>query len=179
MTVYISEMLFLLLLTSGATRFFLSFVFSVLWGLTFYFLIKYFKNIGSPISKDYLSLNKFLYYIAFWMLSSSLFSLIIFVSLLPIHALMIILIAAFLWSKEIINLSEDTSKYYVWFVTFLLTQVLFLIYFLPVSFYVNGTIATLWFFLIIDNTVNDPKSFRLYLAIFLTSFLVLLITSII
>lgn len=179
LTVYISEILFLLLLTSGSLRFSISFLFSILWGFTFYLLIKYFKNIDKLSSKDYLSFNKFLYYLSFWMLASSLFSLIVFINLLPAYALLIILFISFLWAKEIISLSDDSSRFYVWFVMFLLAQVLVVAYFLPVSFYVNGTIATLWFFLIIDNAVSNLKNFRVYLSIFLVSLLVLLITSII
>ena len=178
--VYISQLLFILLLISGGARYVLSFILALSWLLIWWLMAKYFENIDSSVlSSNYLAVNKFFYYLGFWFLSTSLYSLVIFLSFPIFFAGLILLSATFFWSLDIIRSREDLNWFYLLFTLFLLSQILIVVYLLPLSFYVAGTIATLWFFFIIDSTANTLKSFKLYLSLFLLSILLLLITSVI
>ncbi|PIR07009.1 MAG: hypothetical protein COV55_01115 [Candidatus Komeilibacteria bacterium CG11_big_fil_rev_8_21_14_0_20_36_20] len=181
MVVYIAELLFLLLLTSETVRYLSSFILVLAWLVLWILLKKYFQVIKDKDTgnKDYLAFSRFFYYLGFWFLSSSLYSLIIFLNLSALSCLFLMLLATFLWMQDIFKSAENINKYYVWFAMFLLAQALAALYFLPVSFYIAGTIATLWFFFIIDNIVSQLKYFQLYLGLFLLSIFLLLGTSII
>lgn len=176
--VYISQLLFLLLLISGTARYGLSFILALSWMLIWWLMAKYFEKIGSIDSNNYLVVNKFFYYLGFWFLSTSLYSLVIFLHFPVFYAYLIMLGATFFWSLDIVRSREDLNWPYLLFTLFLLSQILMVVYFLAISFYVAGTIATLWFFFIIDSTANTLKSFRLYLGLFLLSVLLLLVTSV-
>jgi len=175
--VYISQLLFLLLLISGGLRYLLSFVFALLWLLIWWLMFKYFENIIDVESSNYLEVNKFFYYLGFWFLATSLYSLVIFLHFSLLYAWLILMVASFLWAFDIMRVKQELNWTYLIFTLFLLSQILAVGYLLPVNFYVPGTIATLWFFFIIDSTVNVLKSFRLYLALFLLVITLLLITS--
>lgn len=177
--VYISQLLFLLFMISGTARYWLAFLLSLLWGLIWWLLKNYFKNITDLANTDYLAINKFFYYLAFWFLSSSLYFLVIFLHFPRLYAAVALLLAALSWALDINRVKGQPNIYFVFFILFLLAQLVVLIYFLPLSFYVAGAIATLWFFFIIDNTVSQLKYFKLYLGLFLLSFMLLLITSMI
>jgi len=177
--VYISQLLFLLLLISEQIRYFLSFILALSWMLIWWLMARYFDNIDNIESSNYLMVNKFFYYLEFWFLSTSLYSLVIFLHFPISYAVLIILGAAFFWSLDIVRTREELNWFYLVFALFLLVQILLVVYLLPVSFYVAGTIATLWFFFIIDNTANTLRFFKTYLGLFLLVTLLLLITSII
>lgn len=177
--VYISQAIFLLLLISSEVRYFLSFVLALAWLLIWWLMSKYFEDIDNVESSNYLIVNKFFYYSGFWFLSTSLYSLVIFLHFSLLYSCLILLAATFCWSLDIIRNREDLNWFYLLFSLFLLTQILGVVYLLPVNFYVAGTIVTLWFFFIIDNTANNLKFFRQYLGLFLLVVLVLLITSVI
>jgi hypothetical protein len=176
--VYVSQLLFLLLLISGEIRYLLSFVLALIWMLVWWLMAKYFEDADNIDSNNYLAVNKFFYYLAFWFLSTSLYSLVIFLHFSILSAYLILIVVSFFWSLSIIRDRDDINWLYLIFALFLLTQILAVVYLLPVSFYVAGTIATLWFFFIIDNTANGLKSFKLYLGLFLVLVLLLLTTSI-
>jgi hypothetical protein len=177
--VYISQLLFLLLLISQEIRYTLSFVLALAWLLIWWLMAKYFENINNIDSANYLAGNKFFYYLGFWFLSTSLYSLVIFLHFPIFYAYAILIFATFFWALDIINSRGESNWIYLIFSLFLLSQMLAVVYLLPVSFYVAGTIATLWFFFIIDSTVNSLKTFKGYLSLFLLLILLLLITSII
>jgi hypothetical protein len=177
--VYVSQLLFLLLLISGGIRYLLSFVLALSWMLIWWLMAKYFENIDNIDSAHYIAVNKFFYYLGFWFLSTSLYSLLVFLHFPILYGGLILIGAAFFWALDIIRSREDLSWPYLLFSLFLLSQIVAVVYLLPVSFYVAGTIATLWFFFIMDSTANTLKSFRLYLSLFLLLILLLLTTSII
>ncbi|MCD4760996.1 hypothetical protein K8R42_03815 [bacterium] len=177
--VYISQLLFLLLLSSGVSRYLLSLLLAIIWSVILFLLKRYFQVITNVQITDYLAVNKFFYYLGFWFLSTSLYSLVIFLYFPVIYALLAMLIATLFWSGEIVRAREDIGWLYVVFTSFLMLQIMVVVYFLPIGFYVAGTIATLWFFFIIDSSTSQLKHFRLYLGIFLASITTLLITSII
>ena len=147
--------------------------------LVWWLMAKYFANIDNIDGSSYLVVNKFFYYMGFWFLSTSLYSLVIFLHFPLLIAYIILIFAAFFWTFDIIKSRGEPNWIYLIFSLFLLSQILVVIYLLPVSFYVAGTIATLWFFFIIDSTANNLKSFKGYLSLFLLIVLLLLITSII
>jgi len=142
-------------------------------------MAKYFENLDNITGDSYLAVNKFFYYLGFWFLTTSMYALVIFLHFPIFIAYLIIIVATFFWAYDIIKSREDLNWLYLVFSLFLTSQILAVIYLLPVSFYVAGTIATLWFFFIIDSTANTLKSFRTYLSLFLLISLLLLITSII
>lgn len=177
--VYISHLLFLLLLTSQGWRYTLSFILSLSWMLIWWLIAKYFDNVNDVGSNNYLAVNKFFYYLAFWFLASGLYSLVIFIHFPLLYAYLILIIFSFFWSLDIIKHQENYNWFYLIFCLFILSQVVIVTYLLPVNFYVAGAISTLWFFFVIDNTANNLRSFRLYLGLFLLVVLLLLITTII
>lgn len=177
--VYVSQLLFLLLLISEELRYFLSIILAMFWLLIWWMMFKYFEDVDNIESRNYLVVNKFFYYLGFWFLSTSLYSLVIFIHFPLWESLFVLIIATFFWSFDIIRTRDDLNWLYLIFVMFLMVQILAIVYLLPLNFYVAGTIATLWFFFIIDNTANTIKSFRLYLGLFLLAILLLLTTSII
>ncbi|PLX26339.1 hypothetical protein C0580_00075 [Candidatus Parcubacteria bacterium] len=163
---YIAQLLFLLLLTSGTMRYGLSVLLGVFWAMVWWFLRRYFDRIDDAFSQEYLAFKRFFYYVSFWFLTSSLYSLVIFLSIPLYYLIIIILGAAWLWGREILYTADDKNSLYIYFGLFLLAQVITIVYFIPVSFYVMGTIATLWFFFIIDSTMRKIN-FPLYLGLFL------------
>ncbi|MBT6691296.1 hypothetical protein HOB10_03120 [Candidatus Parcubacteria bacterium] len=178
-TAYVSQLLFLLVLTSGNIRYLLAFALSIIWGVIWWLLGIYFKRIENINSKEYLSYNIFFYTLSFWFLSSSLYALIVFLNWPVVLTLLVLLIVVFLWTKEIFDQTDDVGRLYVFFAMFILAQLVVVLYFLPASFYIAGAIASLWFFFIIDSTINKSRDFRLYLSLFLASFAVLIAIAII
>src|SRR3989339_582929 len=173
------NILFLLLLISEEWRYLLSLVLSLLWMLIWWLLAKYFENIDNIENSNYLVVNKFFYYLAFWFLATSLYSLVIFIHFPLLYAYLICIVFTFFWLVDIVRYQDNFSWVNLIFSLFILSQILVAVYLLPVSFYVAGTIATLWFFFIIDNTANTLRSFKLYLGLFLLITILLLTTSII
>jgi len=175
---YASQLLFLLLLTSGTMRYVLSLLLGFCWAMVWWLLRRYFDRIDAVFSKEYLSFKIYFYYLSFWFLTSSLYSLVIFLSIPFFYAVIVLLGAAWLWGRGIMNASELKNPYYLYFALFLLAQVLILVYFMPISFYVMGAIATLWFFFIMDSAIRNIK-FSYYLALFVLSSALLIVSSII
>ena len=118
--------------------------------------------------------NKFYYYLSFWFLSTSVYALIIFLNLSLFYSILILSLAALLFGLEIISYTKEYPKTYILFVLFSLIQILLTIYLLPINFYIAGTIATLWFFFLIDSAMHKLQTFKLYLALFLLSYIILI-----
>lgn len=177
--VYIAQISFLLLSTSENFRYYFSFILAVLWGIVWFLLEKYFDNIKLINNKDYLSFNRFFYYLGLWFLSTSIYSLIIVLKLSPKYAIATLIGAVFLWTWDILRNSENTRVYYVWITTFLFSQIAIAVYLLPLDFYVSGTIVTLWLFFIIDKIIGQIKRLRIYLILFFLMIVLLFISSIV
>jgi hypothetical protein len=178
-TVYISQFLFLLLATSNNVRYGLAFLLAVVWAIIWWLLKNYFQNLKEVSQLDYLSFNRFFYYLGFWFLITSLYALIIFLNLSPWIAISLAAVVAWLWVRDIIRIVALTSQAYTWFIMLVLVQILAILYLLPISFYVTGTIATLWLFFIIDSAISDHRYFKRYLSLFLLSIIILIFTAII
>lgn len=172
--VYISQLFFLLLLTSSNLRYFLAFILVLFWALISYLLKQYFDNITDIRNKNFLVVNKFYYYLSFWFLATSVYALIIFLNLSLFYSILILSLSALFFGLEIISYTKEYPKTYILFVLFSLIQVLLATYLLPINFYIAGTITTLWFFFIIDSTMHSLKNFKLYLALFLLSYIILI-----
>lgn len=166
---YTSQLLFLLLLKSSLVRYILAFLVVVAWMHVFWMLKNYFDNWQDKRSRDNLAFSKFFYYLSFWFLATGLYSLIIFLNLSVFYAVGIMVVAAILWSRHI-------SATNIWLNILLLAQIFLALYLLPVSFYISGTIATLWFFFIIDDSILHTRNFKLILGLFLTSIALVFIT---
>jgi hypothetical protein len=178
-TVYVSQFLFLLLATSDNVRYGLSFLLVIIWAVIWWLLKNYFQNIKEVSQLDYLSFNRFFYYLGFWFLITSLYALIIFLNLSPWIAIGLAVVISWFWIRDIIRIVAMSSQVYTWFIMLVLVQILAMLYLLPISFYVTGTIATLWLFFIIDSAVSEHKYFKRYLALFLLSIIILIFTAII
>lgn len=177
-TAYLSQILFLLLLTSSYIRYSLSFLLAILWFGLFWVLKKQFDSRRVVDGKDYLYYNKFFYYLSFWFSATSIYSLIVFLDLPVIYATLFIIVSSYFWSREIMKTDDSFKFYHILLSIFLLAQVAIAIYFWAVNFYVAGTVLTLWLFFILENTLNRMNNFRWYMGLFFLSFIILYLSSI-
>lgn len=178
--VYVAQILFSILLISDVLRNWLVVVWVIFWAIILWLLKNYFQKLKNINDLDYLAFNRFFYYLGFWLLASSLYYLIIFINFSLIYSLVILFVASYLWGRELMILAEEKiNRYFIWLVLFTSLQIWLALYLMPISFLVAGAIATLWFFFIMDFTISQEKNFRRYLTLFLTSVLILLISSII
>lgn len=177
-TAYLSQILFLLLLTSSVVRYSLSFLLAVLWFGLFWVLKKQFDSRRVVDGKDYLYYNKFFYYLSFWFSATSIYSLIVFLDLPVVYAILFIIFSSYFWSREIMKTDDSFKFYHILLSIFLLAQVAIAIYFWAVNFYVAGTVLTLWLFFILENILNRMNSFRWYMGLFFLSFIILYLSSI-
>ncbi|MDD5749199.1 MAG: hypothetical protein PHO91_00225 [Patescibacteria group bacterium] len=175
---YLSQLLFLLLLSSVALRYWLALIFAFLWLVLWWFLKKHFDSRRVMENREYLSFNKFFYYLSFWFLSVAFYSFVFFLNFSIFNALLIFSLAAFFWAREIIKLREGGVLLPALFTSFLLLQAASAIYLLPLSFYVLGTTLTIFMFFILESLLGRLSLFRWYLGLFLLSFIVLLVSSI-
>jgi len=176
--VFASEWFFLLLVTSAGLRTALAFLICISWGIQWWFLKKYFDNIGQTNSRDYLSFSRFFYYVGLWFLSTSLYSFILIVHFKLYWAALILAVALVLWGFDLIR-TQVYAKLSVAVVAFLTLQVAAAAYLLPVSFWVSGSIVTAWYFFATDKLVNQEQNIKNYFLVFSVALSLLLITSII
>jgi hypothetical protein len=177
--VYIAQVLFMILLTSDSMRYWLAIIWLIIWNVVFWLLYSYFSKLKDINDLDYLSFNRFLYYLAFWLLSCSLFYLIVFINFSVIYSIIIMLIAIYIWSREImIFTGEQLPRYFIWLLLLTSLEILLALYLMPLSFYVAGTIATLWIFFVLELLLLRSRHFIRYLSLFLAVVGFLLISSI-
>ena len=174
---FLAQLLFLTLMTSNTLRYFLVLLLALIWSLVWVFIKKYFDNFKEIVNTEYLEFNKFFYYLSFYFLISSLYSLIIFINLSLILATLIIIIFSYIYTKEIINTISDLDKKFIYFTTFCISQLFIILYYLPVSFYLSGAILISYYFFLIDFNIKKEKNFKNYFIIFTIATITLLITS--
>ena len=178
--VYFTQVLFMIVLTSDSLRYWLSILWLLVWILVFWLLRNYFVKLKDINDLDYLSFNRFLYYLSFWLLSCSLYYLIIFINFSVVYSLGILLVATFWWSKEIMMFNNvQLPKFFIWLVLLTVAEILLALYLMPLGFYVAGTIATIWLFFVLELLLLRSRHFIRYLLLFLAAVIMLLITSII
>ena len=175
---FFAQVLFLALMTSDILRYLLSLLLAIIWSLVWIFIKNYFDNFKEIHNTEYLEFNKFFYYLSFYFLVSSLYSLIIFINFPVILATIIVIISSFIYTKEIIKTVFEIDKKFIYFVIFAISQLFLILYYLPVSFYLSGAILVIFYFFIIDFNLKNYKNFLKYFIIFMISIFILLITSI-
>ncbi len=175
---FIAQVLFLTLMTSNLLRYLLALLLAIIWSLVWVFIRNYFDNYKEIHNTEFLEFNKFFYYLSFYFLISSLYSLIIFINFPVVLAILIIIIVTFIYTKEIIKTVFEVDRKFIYFVTFAISQLFLILYYLPVSFYLSGAILVIFYFFIIDFNLKKYKNFLKYFIIFMISIFILLITSI-
>jgi hypothetical protein len=178
--VYFAQVLFMIVLTSDNLRYWLSILWLLIWIMVFWLLRNYFIKLKDINELDYLSFNRFLYYLSFWLLSSSLFYLIIFINFSLVYSLLILVITAYWWGKEILMFNNaQLPRFFIWLVLLTVAEILLALYLMPLGFYVAGTIATIWLFFVLELLLLKSKHFIRYLLLFLGAIVILLVTSIV
>lgn len=178
--VYLAQVLFSILLISTTAKYWLVIIWTIIWLVVFWLLKNYFNKLKKINDLDYLSFNRFLYYLGFWLLATSIVYLIIFINFSLWYGLLILLVATYLWSRELLIMAEEeTSKYFIWLLLLTTAQVFIATYLLPLNFLISGTIIALWYFFIVDFTITREKKFNKYLLLFLGAIFILLLSSII
>lgn len=175
--VYFAQILFLVILNVNALRYILTIAWIAIWYLVFWLVAKYFKHLKDINDFDYLAFTRFLYYLSFWLLACSLYYLMIFINFSLWWTVLILLLAAGFFAKEILLLSEKISRSIVWFLIFSLAQLLLILYLVPISFYLAGTIACLWMFFFLEWNLFGQKGFLKFFWLFVGILSLLLLSS--
>ncbi len=176
--VYLAQGAFLILLLSNSAKYWLLVLWVVIWLAVFWLLKNYFQKLKNITDTDYLSFNRFLYYLAFWLLTTSIFYWIIFIQFSLWYGLGLVLVAGYLWTRELLLLAEEeVSPYFIWLLLLLTAQVFLAAYLLPLSFLLGGTIVSLWYYFIVDFVINRERKFKKYLFFFLGGLVIILISS--
>ncbi|MCB9802521.1 hypothetical protein H6761_00690 [Candidatus Nomurabacteria bacterium] len=175
--VYLAQILFLIILNVNSLRYLLTVLWIGIWYLVFLLIAKYFKNLKNINDFDYLAFTRFLYYLSFWLLASSLYYLIIFINFSLWWTLAILLLTAGFFAKEILLLSEKISSKLLWLLLFSLGQLLLALYLMPISFYLAGTIACLWLFFFLEWNLFGQKGFLKFFWLFVGAIALLLLSS--
>lgn len=175
--VYLSQTLFLLLLKSNTTRFGLAFWLAVLWGLVWWWYQQYFRKAKALLQADYLVFNRFWYYLSFWFLASGIYALYTFINLPLYLTLVIILLIAGSFLAELLLRDRVFNWRVLMLWLWLFLQICAVISLLPISFYLAGTLATLWYFFLAESWLNVNHGLRWYFILLgLANLLILIIT---
>ncbi len=176
--VYLAQVLFTILLISDPVKYWLVIVWTLIWAGVFWLLRNYFLKLKDINDADYLSFNRFLYYLGLWLLATSLFYWITFINFSLWYGLLILLVAIWLWTRELLLMAEETvGKYFLWLLLLLTGQIFLATYLLPLSFLVSGTIIALWYYFMMDFIISREKKFKKYLFFFLAGVFILMLIS--
>lgn len=174
--VYMAQILFLVVVNVNSLRYSLVVLWVLVWFVVFWLISKYFKQWKEINDLDYLAFTRFLYYLAFWLLATSFYYLIIFINFSLWGTVGILLLVVWLFAKEILLLSEKIVKGFLWILLLIMLQILLLLYLMPISFYLAGTIACLWFFFLLEWTIYGQKNFSRYFWLFVAVLSLLLLS---
>lgn len=175
--VYLAQILFLIVVNLATWRYILTVFYVLLWFAIFWLIAKYFKSLKDINDLDYLAFTRFLYYLSFWQLACTFYYLIVFINFSPWLSLLLFLVLALFFAKEIFLLNEKIVSGFIVLLLFTLAQVFLALFLMSISFYVAGTIAALWFFFLLEWSLASFKSFMQWLVIFLVASAALLISS--
>lgn len=174
---YLAQFAFLLMLKNVSARYWSAFVLAVLWAFTWWMLKSYFKNYLNPKQVEYLSFKKYWYILNLWFLSASAYSLIIFLSLDFYYFVILVSIVILAMAKDLFG-NNRSYTWDFWALTlFFFAQIFAVVYFLPVSFYVGGTLVVLWFYYFVSLAQDDKKKAKWPILIILSVTLFLLLSS--
>lgn len=158
---------------------------TAIWFWIVYAFVSYFKD-GGFRTKQYLEINSFLYFLTFWQIAN-----IIYFSLIFINVPFWMAIAVFAIATEVIISGltgvdglKKSSKTMVMLAGGLTSvELSAVITLLPVHFYIQSALATLWFFFIMELTLQGQdlasrkRLFWKYLLFFCLTAIILLLTS--
>lgn len=173
--IYLLQSLFLFLLKSNNLRFGISFWLALLWGFIWWSWQQYFRKAQVLLKADYLSFNRFWYYLNFWFLASGVYALLAFINLPILLALAILLLIGLSFLADLL-LRERVFNWrllFLWFWLFL--QVTAVISLLPISFYLAGAMLTLWYFFLAEAWLNINQKWYWYIRLLLLANLFILV----
>ena len=171
---YSSQLLFLVLLKNQDSRYWLAFLLGLFWAGILWAWRQLFRTPLNLIQPEYFSFNKFWYYLNYWFLACSSYALVVFIDWPWWLALLILSLVGGSWGLELLLTGRATHRWLLFVWLFIMAEVLTVIYLLPISFYLAGTLATLWFYFIGETWLEKPKNFKPYLLALLTASLLIL-----
>lgn len=174
---YLAQFAFLLMFKNISARYWAALALSVLWGFTWWMLKAYFKNYLNPKQVEYLSFKKYWYVLNLWFLLASSYSLIIFLSLDFYYFVILVSVVIFSMAKDIFANTYRWAWDFWALTLFFFGQIFTVVYFLPVSFYVAGTIVVLWFYYFVTLVQDDKKKAKWPILIILLVTFSLLLSS--
>ncbi len=175
--IYLGQLSFLLLLKNSVARYTLAVVIALLWSFTWWMLKQHFKNIPALRRDEYLAFKKYWYILNLWFFASSVYSLIIFLSLDFYYLGFFVVIFIYCLTKDLFR-SLKLSSFIFWPpVLFLSAQLFLVVYFLPVSFYVAGALIVLWFYYFIILLEEERRSIKSTFLVVMIVTLFLLLSS--
>lgn len=175
--IYLGQLSFLLLLKNSVARYALAVVIALLWSFTWWMLKQHFKNMPALRRDEYLAFKKYWYILNLWFFVSSVYSLIIFLSLDFYYLALLVVILVYCLAKDLLKSWKLPSSIFWLPVLFLSAQLFLVVYFLPVSFYVAGALVVLWFYYFIVLLEGEKKSIKFTFLATMTITLFLLLSS--
>ncbi len=173
---YLSQFLFLLLIRTDNWRYILAFILAAFWSGAWFLVAKHCHDLAGQ-AKDYLAFRKFWYYFNFWLLASSAYALVTFIGLSMYYAAGALLVVMLLASYDLLTGPWRMRLINLLLLFFIMLQLVLIVYFLPISFYVAGALLGLWFFFISDSIVETGPHFLGSLTLFILANIALLATS--
>ncbi len=175
--IYLAQFGFLLMLKNSTARYLSAIVLSFLWAFTWWMLKQYFKNYLSPNQLEYLSFKKYWYILNLWFLLVSVYSFTIFLSLHFYYVSLVVVLAILTMSKDLFS-NQKSWGLATWFlIAVFFAQAFMLVYFLPVSFYVAGTLVVMWYYYFVTLALDDKKKAKWPIIIILAVTVFLLLSS--
>lgn len=175
LVIYLGQFAFLLMLKNASARYLSAIVICLLWSFTWWMLKAYFKNYLAPSQLEYMAFKKYWYVLNLWLFISSCYSLLIFLSLDFYYLAVLVVLVIFAMAKDLFGSAKKFSWVFWALAMFFFAQLFIVVYFLPVSFYVSGTIIVLWFYYFVTLALDEKKKIKWpILTIFLVSLFLLL-----
>ncbi len=173
LVIYLGQFTFLLMLKNSGARYLSAVIICFLWAFVWWMLKSYFKNYLAPSQTEYLVFKKYWYVLNLWFFVSSCYSLIIFLSLDFYYVVLLVVLVVFSMAKDLFGASKHLGWLFWALSIFFFAQAFIVIYFLPVSFYVAGTLLVLWFYYFITLSLDEKKNVKwpIFIILLVTIFL--------
>ncbi|MDQ5938976.1 MAG: hypothetical protein QG603_481 [Patescibacteria group bacterium] len=175
--IYVAQFGFLLMLKNSTARYLSAVVLAFLWAFTWWMLKQYFKNYLSPNQLEYLAFKKYWYILNIWFLLSSVYSFTIFLSLHFYYVSLVVVLAILAMTKDLFSKQKSWSWPAWLLLAVFFVQAFILVYFLPVSFYVAGTLLVVWYYYFVTLTLDDKKKAKWPIIVILAVTIFLLLSS--
>lgn len=158
---------------------------TVVWFWITYAFVSYFRD-GGFRTKQYLEINRFLYFLTFWQIANIIYFSLIFINITFWLAILVFVLTTLAIISGLINVDglKKSSKSLVLMAGGLTSvELSAVITLLPIHFYIQSSLATLWFFFIMELTLQGQdlssrkRLFWRYLLFFCLTAIILLLTS--